>query len=313
MSDRWFYRVFGQEFGPVSLDLVRTLVAAGTIAPDDEVRDANRSNWILACAASELRNSGNLPATDVVVERRAVRDEWFCRGAAGDFGPLTLSDLIQLAALGELKPDEDVKSQVGDYWKQLGSIRRLVELLPFPDPNFRRPIEAQLSIFNEDDCALEAENTNTATTTNLGDDRSLNRVACFQIGFALTVRDVESTLRTENHTRDDDADILLFPGVEATESACETLESSTTKSNRMSECVEAEGEQGDACLRGKSGGDRVTIGIENPACRPHPEQTMAAKPDLNSVLNKPRNDPRSIGILIVVYVGLIALAWIAGR
>lgn len=131
MSDKWLYRIYGQEFGPVSLDLVRTLVAAGTIAPDDEVRDATRSNWILACAASELRDSISSPKSDLAVDRRAVRDEWFCRGAAGDFGPLKLIDLIQLAAEGGLRPDEEIKATSDDYWKQVSSIRRLVELLPF--------------------------------------------------------------------------------------------------------------------------------------------------------------------------------------
>ncbi len=117
----------------MSLDLVRTLVASGAIAPDDEVRDATRSNWILACAASELRDSLKTPDSELTVERRTVRDEWFCRGVSGDFGPLTLSELIQLAAEGDLKPDEDVKAKADDYWKQVCSIRRLVELLPFPD------------------------------------------------------------------------------------------------------------------------------------------------------------------------------------
>lgn len=133
MSDRWYYRVFGQEFGPVSLDLVRTLVASGTIASDDEVRDARRSNWILACAASELRDSIKTTVSDLTIERREVRDEWFCRGASGDFGPLALSELIRLAAVGELKPDEVVKTTANDYWKQICSIARLVELLPFAD------------------------------------------------------------------------------------------------------------------------------------------------------------------------------------
>lgn len=133
MSDQWLYRIRGQQFGPVSLELVRTLVASGAIAPDDEVRDTARSNWILACAATELRVSTNAEMSQPAVERRIGRDEWYCRGYAGDYGPLSISELIQLAADGELQPDEEIKSRVDDYWRQIRSIRRLVDLLPFPN------------------------------------------------------------------------------------------------------------------------------------------------------------------------------------
>lgn len=140
MSDQWYYRIYGQDFGPVSLELVRSLVESGTIAPDDEVRDATRSNWILACAASELRDSIKSPISELAVERRATRDEWFCRGAAGDFGPLKLADLIQLAAAGQLGSDEQIKAKADDYWKQISSIQRLVALLPFPDKHRQQEI-----------------------------------------------------------------------------------------------------------------------------------------------------------------------------
>lgn len=138
MSDQWLYRIHGQEFGPVSLELVRSLVESGAIAPDDDVRNADRSNWILACAATELRDSIKA-STDRSVERRRGRDEWFCRGAGGDYGPLKMVDLIQLAVDGELGPDEEIKSHADDHWQQVGSIRRLVELLPFAE---QKPITA---------------------------------------------------------------------------------------------------------------------------------------------------------------------------
>lgn len=139
MSDQWLYRINGQEFGPVSLDLVRSLVTLGVIAPDDEVRDASRSNWILACAAAELRDSLKASEANLSVERREARDQWYCRGAAGDFGPLRLVDLIELAAQGELSPDEEVKSKLDDYWRQLHTIERLIELLPF-----KQDVEAKI-------------------------------------------------------------------------------------------------------------------------------------------------------------------------
>lgn len=133
MSDQWLYRIQGQEYGPVSLELVRSLVASGTIALDDEVRHFDRTNWILACAASELRTSAQQQSINLAFERRHKRDEWYCRGATGDYGPLKLADLIELAVRGELSPDEEIKSRVDDYWRQIHTIDRLLELLPFPD------------------------------------------------------------------------------------------------------------------------------------------------------------------------------------
>ncbi len=205
MSDRWLYRVFGQEFGPVSLDLVKTLVAAGTIAPDDEVRDATRSNWILACSASELSGSIQTPVAELVAERRAVRDEWYCRGAGGEIGPLKLSDLIQLAADGDLRPDEDVKAWADDQWKQLGSISRLVELLPFLDEDRIPAIDSTLPI-------------GTAILRLTGSGRKSSNSARF--------------------THSDEANIIPFPVVELTD-ANDTLADSFSAPPTSMECESA--------------------------------------------------------------------------
>ena len=185
MSDRWHYRISGKEFGPVSLDLVKILVAAGTIAPDDEVRDEKNINWILACSAAELRGRIATPVSELVAERRAVRDEWYCRGAFGDVGPLAMSDLIQLAADGALLPDEEVKAWADDYWRQICSIRRLAELLPFSKVEIRQDRMSQQWL----------------RTT-----------------FRQTTKNSQQPSPVSNQDADDALDILPFPGVRSARS-----------------------------------------------------------------------------------------------
>ncbi len=221
MSEQWFYRIYGQEFGPVSLDLVRTLVAAGTIAPDDEVREATRSNWILACAAYELRDSIKSPQSDRDVERRTVRDEWFCRGADGDFGPLKLVDLIQLAVDGELSPDEQVKAKADDYWKQVSSIRRLVELLPFPDEQ-RRPVStANRPTLIERNQWFKTADDNTSDSAIGMPDQVSQPDSDFVGGRQTTVRSQPQGIGTpdpDDPSDNEEADVILFPTDRSTRS-----------------------------------------------------------------------------------------------
>lgn len=178
MSGQWFYRIRGKEFGPVALDLVRSLAATGTIACDDEVRDAQKSTWLLACCATELKDSINSPIPDLPTERRSARDEWFCRGASGEVGPLKLAELIKFAADGDLAPDEEIKAKADDYWKQVRSIQRLIDLLPFSEGDWRDPANSNGS------SRLNYQ------VPNHGDGSSTEQVACeqeFRAGNAVDV------------------------------------------------------------------------------------------------------------------------------
>ena len=209
MSDQWFYRIQGQEYGPVSLDLVRSLVVSGVIAPDDEVRDLERSNWILACAASELRGSTQQRSIDLAEERRHQRDQWYCRGATGDYGPLKLVDLIELAVRGELSPDEEIKARVDDYWRQIHTFERLLELLPFPDEireisqncsQHKLAAVSHLGIYHDDAELIPTFNRESASRSSQEEDHSDSR------------DDVLEELRRDNTI----SSVIPFPGVTTT-------------------------------------------------------------------------------------------------
>lgn len=48
MSQNWYYRVLGEEFGPVSFDTVGELAQKGLLSPGDEVRDGEKGPWVAA-------------------------------------------------------------------------------------------------------------------------------------------------------------------------------------------------------------------------------------------------------------------------
>lgn len=48
MSQNWYYRVLGEEFGPVSFDTVGELAQKGLLSPNDELRDGEKGPWVAA-------------------------------------------------------------------------------------------------------------------------------------------------------------------------------------------------------------------------------------------------------------------------
>lgn len=58
MAERCFYKLFGEEFGPVSLEILRDLVSGGQLAGDDEVRMDTRSGWVQVSSVPELNGRG---------------------------------------------------------------------------------------------------------------------------------------------------------------------------------------------------------------------------------------------------------------
>ena len=46
MSQRWYYQLFGEEFGPVTEPQVLHLLEDGTLSPDDQIRPESSQNWV---------------------------------------------------------------------------------------------------------------------------------------------------------------------------------------------------------------------------------------------------------------------------
>ncbi len=143
MSENWFYRVFGEEFGPVSLNDLREFSANGTLSGDDEVRPEALSMWVPAKAVRELQEhyqdtveSASTVTTTMndAAAAPAVTDEWYYRmtdDEGVEVGPLTFDALIELAKSGRLTSDDEVRLGVDSKWRRAGSMGRLVAVLPY--------------------------------------------------------------------------------------------------------------------------------------------------------------------------------------
>lgn len=58
MADRCFYKMLGEEFGPISLEMLREMVSTGQLAGDDEVRMDTRGGWVRIATVPELNGRG---------------------------------------------------------------------------------------------------------------------------------------------------------------------------------------------------------------------------------------------------------------
>lgn len=143
MSEKWFYRVFGEEFGPVSIEDLRESAGNGTLSGDDEVRPEALTMWVPAKAVRELQDlyqdsiesSSTVTSTmNAAAATPEATDDWYYRiidGDGAEVGPLTFDAIIELAKSGRLTSDDEVRLGVDSKWRRAGSMGRLVAVLPY--------------------------------------------------------------------------------------------------------------------------------------------------------------------------------------
>ncbi len=168
MSENWYYRVFGEEFGPVSLNDLRESATNGTLSSDDEVRPEALTMWIPAKAVRELQDlyevavesASTVTGTmNAAAASPAVTDEWYYRfsdNAETEVGPLPFDGIIELAKSGRLMADDEVRLGVDSKWRRAGNMGRLVAVLPYqtrrrnpaPAPTAEAPQEVEATPVN---------------------------------------------------------------------------------------------------------------------------------------------------------------------
>ena len=141
MADQWFYRMFGEEFGPMPLKKLKELADAGTVQALDYVRCGSSQEWVAAATIDELRLSASerrtVPAmaTTSAIERgisaSAVNDDWFCQFGGQELGPLSFDELLEYVENEQLGAEDQVKLGVRGKWRRVGSIGRLMAALPY--------------------------------------------------------------------------------------------------------------------------------------------------------------------------------------
>ena len=138
MTEHWFYRLFGEEFGPVPLSDLRELAANGTLTGCDEVRPATISIWVPAKSVCELQDVYQATAIEsdssVANSASPAVDEWYYHQPDVNevvVGPMTFEALLEQAKAGRLSADDEVKFGVDGKWRRAGSMGRLVAVLPY--------------------------------------------------------------------------------------------------------------------------------------------------------------------------------------
>ena len=140
MAGQWFYRMFGDEFGPMPLEKLKELAEAGTIQALDYVRRGPSQEWVAAATVDELELSASerrpVPkatarSTDVEISTTAVSNDWYCQLDGQDLGPLSFEELHEYVRNEQLGADDQVKLGVQGKWRRVGSIGRLMAALPY--------------------------------------------------------------------------------------------------------------------------------------------------------------------------------------
>lgn len=147
--DNWYYKLFGDEFGPVTFDALVELAKAQTLTAEDEVRFGENGPWRRAGSMGQLMthmpagahmpsvsSSGSMPVVPSSGQgnRPQKADEpagWYYQSFGEQFGPLSFEDLVVLAKNQTLSVDDEVKFGENGTWRRAGSIGQLMAHLPF--------------------------------------------------------------------------------------------------------------------------------------------------------------------------------------
>ncbi len=152
MAQDWFYKLLGEETGPLPFQALRELAADGHLAADDEVRTST-SSWKRADTVSELFAVGDVDepemATDMDLgmllspsadlpslgpvrkseKRRALdaartaaaapQPEWFYKLLGQQMGPATTQAVLDQIQCGSLHEDDLIRLGVRGDWQPL--------------------------------------------------------------------------------------------------------------------------------------------------------------------------------------------------
>lgn len=157
MADQWFYRMFGEDFGPVPFEKLREMADQGTVGAGDEVRSTNSHRWVMAGSVDGLGlsslNGGavvatadNSDTTTDVSTNRVGLDDWYCRVHGHELGPLSFEELVKFAEHDNVSADDEVKLGANGKWRRVGSIGRFVAVLPYRAVESKTPIPATQSM-----------------------------------------------------------------------------------------------------------------------------------------------------------------------
>ncbi len=146
MADQWYYRLFGTEFGPVTRSALDNLIESGQLGHSDEIRPHDSTNWSKvreehsSVPRNQIPSGGTVMSLDSLPDAQiesatatnpACVDQWYYQTLGQDWGPISLTDLLELAGKGDVGPDDMVRNSPTAKWRRAGSIGRLMAVMPF--------------------------------------------------------------------------------------------------------------------------------------------------------------------------------------
>lgn len=154
-SDNWYYKLLGEEFGPVSFEGLSDMAHAGSLHRDDDVRQGDRGVWARADTVAglfdEVELSRQAAALDDFFQTSVVEDDgqlaarqatspptavesppspapvlgWYCEVFGQELGPLSFEDLEKMVENGELSAHDKVKEGTDGKWTAASRVQGL--------------------------------------------------------------------------------------------------------------------------------------------------------------------------------------------
>jgi hypothetical protein len=148
MADQWYYRMFGHDFGPVSFDELKQLAELGSISSDDEVRQSSAAAWSAAgsVTALGLSTSGGPKSILATIAEAPIQsapsgaNDWYYKFHGQEMGPIGFEEVVAFAEQGQLEASDEVRLGASGKWRRVGSIGRLVAVLPYHEPAVPEPM-----------------------------------------------------------------------------------------------------------------------------------------------------------------------------
>jgi hypothetical protein len=138
-TDGWFCRVFGTEFGPLPVAMLRRMIETEQLGSDDAVRCGKTGPWQMVRQITEFRTllkGLNQPAKPTSPEFLPKiiepKDDWYYRLDGREHGPFTLDALQQLIGTsGDTVSDVLIRQGKDERW---GAYYSLPGMSPSPEP-----------------------------------------------------------------------------------------------------------------------------------------------------------------------------------
>ena len=103
----WYYKLQGQELGPVTADEIVQLIKGGTLQRADSICRGEQGVW------SSLNEAPQFATT---LAEMQPRSEWYYRILGQELGPITFEELQQLAKAGGVGADDEVRIGSDEPW-----------------------------------------------------------------------------------------------------------------------------------------------------------------------------------------------------